>query len=201
MGLCSIRAAQLPSAPFSCGVVGKSCLKISSEQEGSSSCGLVSPSKMSLWVFIWCVGVTAGEGEATRCWCLNRRWQAGDVRTAFLVWTSLVPLALQSSHSLRCSWELLSLPIEFSQCFPQPPAWSGSLLSCALFLSSLSRAGRGRREANEMQAPFGMENREIAWRAGPAVVSHCFNSVLVREREHFFASPLTEVPREILGNK
>lgn len=142
---------------------------------------------VSAWAFIWCVGVTAGRREATRCWYLNRRWQAGDTRTAFLVWTSLVPMALQwqvTDVSMpHVTWAALgnffsSLPIELCQCFPRPSAWSGSLLSCALFLSSLSRAGLGRREANEMQAPFGMENREnsVASRpsCGEPLLNFCF---------------------------
>lgn len=70
---------------------------------------------------------------------------------------------LDASHSLGCSRELFLslsahralsvLPTAFSLEW-QPP------VLCFLF-SSLSRVGLGRREANEMQAPFEMENGEI----------------------------------------
>jgi len=101
------------------------------------------PRCSSCWAFIWCVGVTAGRREATRCWYPNRRCQAGGARTAFLVWTSLVPLALQWQVTdvlmPPIAWAALgnffssSLPIELCQCFPRPSAWSGSRLSRALF--------------------------------------------------------------------
>lgn len=139
-GLCSSRAAAFCSS-FLGGRWGRVARTFLQSEEAALACWLPHP-RCFCWAFIWCVGVTVGKRGATRCWCRNRRWQAGDARTAFLVWTSLVPLALQwqvtdvsASRSLGCSWELslLSLPVELCQCFPRPSAWSGSLLSRALF--------------------------------------------------------------------
>lgn len=57
-------------------------------------CALASLFKMSL-VFIWHVGVTAGKRKTTRCWCLNRRWQAGMLEQLFLSGLLWCPLQWQ----------------------------------------------------------------------------------------------------------
>lgn len=70
--------------------------------------------KMSL-VFIWHMGVTAGKRENARCWCLNRRWQAGALEQLFLSGLLWCPLQWQMTDvsMLPIVWAALG---NFSLC-------------------------------------------------------------------------------------
>lgn len=156
------RAGLQSSPPASRRAGGKSVPNASSKRAGARC-----PSRDVHCAFIWRVG-------AARCWCLSRRRRAGDARTVLLAWTSPAPSARRRqatdvptpptasavlgifpfslSPSLPTRRGLSVLPAAFSS-ERQPP------VSCSL-PSSPSRAGLGRREADEMRAPFGVENRE-----------------------------------------
>lgn len=69
---------------------------------------LASLSKMSL-VFIWHMGVTARKQETTRCWCLNRRWQARTLDQLFLSGLLWCPLQWQMTDVLLLPWPGLHL--------------------------------------------------------------------------------------------
>lgn len=69
---------------------------------------LASLSKMSLF-FIWHMGVTAGKRETTRCWCLNRRWQARMLEQLFLSGHLWCSLQWQMTDDLMLPWPGLHL--------------------------------------------------------------------------------------------